>query len=97
MSDETSRLLPVIRQMHDADSDRDRARILLQAPDAVLMKYRTVFEDACRRVGFDVGVEYIAVRRAAFHAVRNPDGRHRKGVIDEARAAFAAFAGTFEP
>ncbi|QPC87399.1 hypothetical protein GA830_12100 [Mesorhizobium sp. NBSH29] len=84
--------LPIIRQMMDADSDRDRAQVLLQVPDAVLMKYRTVFEEACQRSGFAQGQFYIDIRRACWHAVRAPDGLLRDPMFDQARSAFAAFA-----
>lgn len=88
----TDSLLPIIRDMHDAEDDRARARVLLTVSDAVLMKYRPVFEAACRRAQFDLGVAFIDVRRAAFHAVRAPDGQHKKALFEEARAEFSAFA-----
>lgn len=84
--------LPLIEQMHNADDDRARARVLLQCPDHLLMKYRPVFEDACRRAQFDLGVEFIAARRAAWHAVRGADGRHRQPDFDRVREDFARFA-----
>lgn len=88
----TDSLLPIIRDMHEADDDRARARVLLAVSDAVLMKYRPVFDASCRRARFDLGLSFIDVRRAAFHAVRGPDGRHRNTLFEEARAEFAAFA-----
>jgi hypothetical protein len=88
----TSTLLPIIQQMHDATSDRERAAVLLAVSDAALMKYRPVFEDACRAAGFSMGLELISWRRAAWHAVRGPDGRHRNGDFEKVRAAVAAFA-----
>ncbi len=84
-------LLPVIRQMHDAADDRARARILLQVPDTVLMKYRPVFEDACLRAGFELGRSFIDWRRASWHAVRGADGALGRDFC-EVRAAFAEFA-----
>ncbi|WP_309086444.1 hypothetical protein [Chelativorans sp.] len=87
-------LLPIIRQMHDARSDEERARLLLCVSDAVLMKYREVFEQACTRAGFDVGLQFINVRRAEWHAVRGPDGRHKNALFEEARESLAGFAGT---
>ena len=88
----TDSMLPIIRQMLDAESDRARAGILLTVSDQVLMKYREVFEATCRRAGFDHGVEFIAWRRAAWCAVRQPDGR-LKPEFEAVREAFAAFAG----
>ena len=85
-------MLPIIRQMHDAADDRERALVLLSVSDAVLMKYRHVFEAACRRARFDAGVEFVAWRRAAWHAVRGADGLHKRAEFEAVRAVFAAFA-----
>lgn len=85
-------LFPAIRQMHDAEDDHRRALILLQVPDAVLMKYREAFEGACRRAGFYLGLSFIGWRRASWHATRGPDGRLRGEDFDRVREAFATFA-----
>ncbi|WP_265518948.1 hypothetical protein [Nitratireductor luteus] len=90
----THSMIPIIREMHDAGSDEERARVLLMVSDAVLMKYRHVFEAACRHAQFDCGLEYINVRRAAWHAVRGPDGRQRNPLFEDARQRFATMAGT---
>lgn len=87
----TDSMLPIIRQMLDAESDRARAGVLLAVSDQVLMKYRDVFEATCRRAGFDLGVEFIAWRRAAWCAVRQQDGR-LKPEFEDVRVAFARFA-----
>ena len=87
-------MLPIIRQMHDAADDHARAAVLLCVPDSVLLKYRDVFEAACRRAGFNLGLSYIDVRRAAFCAVRGPDGRHVNPLFEQVRVEFAAYAGT---
>ncbi|QOF71454.1 hypothetical protein IG197_27550 [Aminobacter sp. SR38] len=89
----TDAMLPIIRQLHDAESDQTRARILLVVPDAVLQRYREVFEAACLRVGFDLGVAFIQIRRAEWHAVRGPDGRHINPLFADVREAFLEFAG----
>lgn len=85
-------MLPVIRQMLDAENDRERAQILLIVPDAVLMKYRPVFEAACRRARFDAGLTFIDWRRAGWHAVRDANGLVAVAGFDRARVEFAAFA-----
>ena len=90
----TDTLLPIIRQMHEARTDEERARLLLQVPDAVLMKYREVFERACEHAGFDLGLQFITVRRAAWHATRGPDGNHKNPLFEQIRETFASFAGT---
>ncbi len=84
-------MLPIIRQLHDAPDDRARARLLLAAPDAVLAKYRDVFDAACRRAGFAAGLRFLDWRRAAWCAVRRPDGT-LPPEFEEVRVAFAAFA-----
>ena len=67
-------MIPVIRQLHEADGDHARARILLQCPDAVLLKYHPVFRAACERARFDAGVAFVEGRVALMHAVRDADG-----------------------
>lgn len=85
-------MLPVLRMMHEARSDRERAELLLCVPDLQLMKYREAFEQACERAGFTLGQQYINFRRAGWHAVRGPDGQHKNQIFEQARAEFAAFA-----
>ncbi|WP_157014880.1 hypothetical protein [Mesorhizobium xinjiangense] len=92
----TDTMIPIIRQMHEAEDDRARARALLIVSDQVLMKYRHVYEDACRRVGFDLGLRFIDVRRAAWHAIRSADGTHKNPLFEEVRASMAEFAGSGE-
>lgn len=84
--------LPIIRQMYDADGDRQRATILLSVPDAVLMKYRPAFEGACMQAGFDLGLQFIEFRRASWHAVRGVNGLHIDPKFNQVRVTFAAFA-----
>lgn len=70
----TDSMMPIIRQMHEADGDAERATILLAVPDLVLAKYADVFVEACRRARFDDGEEFIAVRLSALRAVRDGFG-----------------------
>lgn len=88
----TDSLLPIIGQMHKAADDRERAAVLLAVPDAVLAKYRTVFDRACQRAGFDLGREYIEMRRAEWCATRGRDGRHTNPLFEQVREHMAAFA-----
>lgn len=88
----TDTMLPLIREMHDAADDRDRAGILLILPDAVLMKHREIFEAACHRARFEAGLQFIAARHAAWHQKRLDDGTLPDGPLDTMRAALAAFA-----
>lgn len=85
---------PVIRQMHDASDDRGRAEILLSLPDAVLLKHVDVFAAACHRHGFSVGEDFVTLRHAAMHAVRDQAGLLPLSVavsLDTYRAALARF------
>lgn len=68
-------MMPIIRQMHDAEDDRERATILLQVPDIILIKYRSVFEASCSRARFDAGLAFIELRLTAVRAVRNEFGQ----------------------
>lgn len=85
-------MLPIIEQMHAAEDNRARARILLQCPDMVLIKYREVFEAACRRAGFEAGSDFIELRRSTWHAIRDADGRLNDPEFEQAREAFAKYA-----
>ena len=88
----TASLLPIIQQMHDAADDRARAGILLAVSDALLAKYRGVFDRACQRAGFDLGRQYIVMRRAQWCATRGTDGLHTNPLFEQVRADMAAFA-----
>lgn len=93
MSDDVNAMLPIIRQMHDAESDEARAKILLVVSDQVLMRYRPVFEQACARAGFGLGLDFITIRRAEWSSVRGDDGQHCNPLFAEFRADFLEFAG----
>lgn len=67
-------MIPILRQMHDAETDSARARILLNVPDILLAKYREPFEQACRRARFDAGEDFILQRVVAMRAVRDDLG-----------------------
>jgi hypothetical protein len=87
--------LPNIAQMHGCNSDRERADVLLRCPDAVLLKYSAVFDDACRRVSFEAGRLFIAGRLAVLHATRNAAGGLPGGLaleLETMRAELTAFA-----
>jgi len=88
----TDSLLPIIAQMHNAADDRARAAVLLAVSDAILCKYRTVFDQACQRAAFDLGRKFIEMRRAEWCAKRGRDGRHTNPLFEQVRAEFAAFA-----
>ncbi len=91
----TDNMLPILRQMHEADGDQERAKLLLACPDTILMKYASVFGEACARAQFEDGQDYILRRLTNMRAVRGPDGNLPRGLshdFDELRTRFAAFA-----
>jgi len=70
----TDTMMPVIRQMLDADGDAVRAGILLSVPDLILAKYAGEFDKACAKGRFDLGREFIVLRLDAMRAVRDEQG-----------------------
>jgi hypothetical protein len=88
-------MIPIIRQLHDADGDRARARILLVMPDSILLSYAKTVGEACARASFQAGAEYVLRRVTLMRAVRGRDGLLPKPLaddFDEYRTALAAFA-----
>lgn len=91
----TDSMIPIIRQLHDADGDRERARVLLAMADTILLKYACTLGDACRRAGFHAGGEYILRRVALMRATRDREGlipALLAAEFSDYRRAFAAFA-----
>jgi hypothetical protein len=92
----TDSMLPILRQLHDADGDRARADTLLRMTDAVLMKYHPVIDAACRRAGFEVGWNFVALRVSLCLAVRDAAGLPPADLVDSFeryRVGMAQFAG----
>lgn len=69
-----SKVTPVVRQIHEAADDRERARLLLKLPDTIMLKYADVFDTACRRAQFDAGQAFILERVTAMRAIRDDRG-----------------------
>src|SRR5690606_24924603 len=67
-------MLPMIRQLHEADGDAHRARLLLNLPHGTLLKYEPVFAAACRRARFEVGEAWVTLQADALRAVRDDNG-----------------------
>jgi hypothetical protein len=88
-------MIPIIRQLHDADGDQARARVLLSMSDAILLKYAGTIGGACERVQFSAGAEYVLRRVVIMRATRGADGllpAPIAGDFEEFRVAFASFA-----
>lgn len=95
----TDSMLPILRQMHDADGDRALARLLLAVPDAILLTHQEVVTAICRRRRFEAGERFVLFRITAMRATRDDRGRIADGLADvlarfcDAMAAFAEGAG----
>ncbi|MBN9242448.1 MAG: hypothetical protein J0I98_06620 [Mesorhizobium sp.] len=88
-------MIPIIRQLHDADGDRARACVLLVMPDSILLKFAGTIGEACQRAGFQAGAEYVLRRVTLMRATRDRQGMIPGALVldfDTYREAFAAFA-----
>lgn len=91
----TDNMIPIIRQMLNAASHRERARVLLQLPDSILLKYFEVFAKACVAASFEAGAEFIVLRQAACRATRDENGILPAKIyqaLESERAAMIRFA-----
>ncbi|RWG76153.1 MAG: hypothetical protein EOQ69_32450 [Mesorhizobium sp.] len=90
----TDTMLPMLRQLYDADGNRARADMLLRMPDSVMLKYRGSIVECCRRASFEVGLAFVDLRVAVLLAVRDANGRapaDLEGVAEKCRDSLAAF------
>lgn len=62
---------PHVRAMRAAETDAQRAEILLTAPVFTLMRWRPVFDDYCRRAAFDEGRTYLEALRETLSKERH--------------------------
>lgn len=88
-------MIPIIRQLHAADGDQARARVLLAMPDTILLKYCGAIGEACRRAGFEAGCEFVLRRVTLMRATRGKDGLIPPPLaadFDDFRQALATFA-----
>lgn len=88
MTDPTS-LDPYLHRMRDAETDKERAEVLLEAPVFTLMRWRGRFEHFCRRAVFDEGLAYLD---ALHETLAKP--RHRgnlSGTVPMAAATTTLF------
>ncbi|MBZ9856739.1 hypothetical protein LB566_23385 [Mesorhizobium sp. CA13] len=88
-----SNKIPIIDQLHNADGDRDRADVLLRCPDALMLKYETVFLNACKH--FPAGELFVLQRSNAMRMVRSAAGGLPGAIaleLETLRAELAAYA-----
>ncbi|MCV0352807.1 MAG: hypothetical protein K5863_22250 [Nitratireductor sp.] len=90
----TDTMLPILRQMHDAEDNRALALLLLAAPDMILSKYQGVIHSICRKRQFEPGEAYLELRLNAMRSVRDGQGR-LKPAVAHALAEFGAQLGAF--
>ncbi len=91
----TDSMLPILRQMRDADGDRERAKLLLACPDSVILNYCSTLDHICEKARFAAGQDFIRLRFANLLAVRGADGNLPIPVahhFEDFRAGFAHFA-----
>lgn len=65
----------IARQVLRAETDGERAAILLRVPDVVLVQKSQVLIEACEACRFEDGVGYIAARASSISATRDEHGR----------------------
>lgn len=88
-------VLHIIGQLQDAATNRDRAAILMRVPDAIVDAYADPFARECRRFGFEAGAEFVTMRRAILHMVRDEHGllpQLAATSLEQARIALSHFA-----
>jgi hypothetical protein len=94
-----SKKMPLIEQMDNAQTVPDQISILLRVPDGIIMKYHVQFADACKRLGFNSGIDFVNLRIAALTAVRDENGLLPDAIasdLESARRAFVNFRSKVE-
>ncbi len=71
---ETNPIDPDILAFRLADSDAERAGVMLEAPVGTLLRWREAFERMCDTVGFTAGTDYLKALSSATRARRNRGG-----------------------
>ncbi|NGO50455.1 hypothetical protein [Allomesorhizobium camelthorni] len=91
----TDTMLPILREMIDADGDAPRADVLLRVPDSILFTYPDIFARCCRDARFEAGNAFITMRVASLMAVRGSNGLLPANLderLTSIRAALAQFS-----
>lgn len=68
---DTCTLDPFVRRMRDAETDAERAAVLLEAPVFTLLRWASVFDHHCRRAAFGEGVDYLVALRETLGRQRH--------------------------
>jgi len=87
----TDTMLPILRQMHEADP-RGQAALLLMMPQAVILKHAEPLKAACRRSGLDAGIIYVDLWVAAMLATRTATGSWRFEIYQPLKTVSADLA-----
>ncbi|MDX0331741.1 hypothetical protein GOC48_16520 [Sinorhizobium meliloti] len=69
-----TQLLPIIEELADAPDHAARARWLLEAPLAVIIRDQVTIQRLLSAAGFHEGLAYFAAEIAALSATRGRDG-----------------------
>lgn len=68
-----SNLIPIIEQLQDAKTHKERATWLKQCPFDILGRYDMTIRNRLMNAGFPAGLDYLDTVRVAKSAVRDPD------------------------
>ncbi len=69
-----TQFLPIIEELADAPDHAARARWLLEAPLAVILRDQVIIHRLLSAAGFHEGLAYFAAEIAALSATRGRDG-----------------------
>ncbi len=91
-------LSPLIDLLAAADSDAQRALLLLRVPHAFVAGCGAELREVCRRAGFSAGAAFVAVREAYALAVLDGlGGNPWQNEYDTRRAGMMALASGVVP
>ena len=77
-------MIPSLKRLIDAGDDAERAKALLAAPWAQLLKYSDAFSRVCHSKGFEAGAAYVGTLVEYMCEARSDEGRS----IGKGAAAF---------
>lgn len=89
-------MLPILRQMHEADA-RGQAALLLIMPQAIILKHAEVLKAATARTGLHAASAYVDAWVAAMQATRSQTGAWREGPYAAVKIATAPLVAIAQP